>query len=247
MKNTKFNSFLKNNSSTILTIIGSVGVGVTAVISAIDTAKALHLIDRETEENPEITRKDKIKIAAPCYIPTIVTGASTILCICGANKLNKDMQKSLTSAYVLLDQSYKKYRDSVNALYGDDSDSKVIQNIASNQVEEIDELDQNDTEVFFDFLNLRWFNSTLAKIKQAEIAANEMLKMHDYISLGTLYSFIGADVQGADEMVGWSTGAGRLYGYDSIKFDISEEIEKDGYKYYVLDFADAPTTDYMDL
>lgn len=247
MKHTKITNFFKNNSSTILTIIGSVGVGITAVMSGIDTAKALHRIDKETEENPAITKKEKIKIAAPCYIPTIITGASTILCICGANKLNKDIQKSLTSAYVLLDQSYKKYRNSVNELYGEDADTNVVNNVASNQVDEIDELDQNDTEVFFDFLNLRWFNSTIEKVKQAEIAANEMLKMHGYISLGTLCKFLGEDIQGQDEMLGWSAGAGRLYGYDSIQINISEEIEKDGYKYYVLDFADGPTFDYMDL
>lgn len=46
-----------------------------------------------------------------CYIPTAAFGLSTIACIMGANALNSRKQAALTSAYALINQSYKEYKD----------------------------------------------------------------------------------------------------------------------------------------
>ena len=242
-KHSKFNVFFKKNSPTILTIIGSVGVGITAVMSARDTVKAIKLID-EKQAN---TKKEKLKIAAPCYVPTVITGLSTILCIFGANKLNKKTQESLAAAYALLNQTYTEYRDSVKDIYGVDGNKKVVAHVAEKRIEENGLENQPDTDVFFDFFSLQFFKAKLSTILEVEHAANEMLQMHGYVSLGTLYSFMGADIQECDESLGWSLGAGKLYGYDTIQFDISEMPREDGSRYYVLDFVDAPTEDYLDL
>ena len=56
-------------------------------ILAKDTIKAM----RRFEEEKPLTMKKKIKLAAPCYIPTIITGITTVLCICCSNKINKNM------------------------------------------------------------------------------------------------------------------------------------------------------------
>ena len=253
-KHSKFNRFFQKNSPTILTIIGSAGVAVTAAMSARDTVKAMKRIQIAEDiqkieyiEDRPLTKKQKIKIAIPCYIPTIITGLSTILCILGANKLNKDTQKSLTSAYMLLDQTYREYKNSVTELYGEEGNKNVIKHIADKKIVEMDINDEPDMDIFFDFFSLQFFNSTLDKIREAEEAANEMLKMHGYFSLATWYSFVGADMNAADEMLGWSLGAGKLYGYDSIKIDVEECVKEDGSKHYVIDFVDRPTDNYLDL
>lgn len=250
MKQNNIDKFLKKNSSTILTIVGAVGVGITALMSARDTIKMTKRLERESEsKHRPLYTKEKIKVAAPCYIPTIITGVSTILCICGANKLNKDVQKSLTSAYVLLDQSYKEYKNSVKEIYGAEGNTKVVSNIARKHIEELDTSEQHDGDLFFDFFNLHYFHSTLDNVIEAEKAANEMLQMYGYVSLQTLYSLIGEetshDMHGYDDSLGWSINAGQLYGYDRIKLDISKTTTTDGFEFYILDFADAPSDDYL--
>ena len=253
MRKIKTSNFFRNNSSTILTIIGSVGVIATAVMSARDTVKAMNKIEHESYQAFQqhrivnLTTKEKIKLAAPCYIPTVITGVSTILCICSANKLNKNVQKSLTSAYMLLDRSYKEYRKSVKELHGEDGERDIIKNISDRQSKELKAVDSEGTDVFFDFFGLRFFNSNQSAIREAEEAANEMLRMHGYVSLGTMYSFLGVDVHGEDDSLGWSIGAGKLYDYDSIKIDIDEAPMADGTKCYAIDFVNSPTADYLDL
>ena len=246
--NLKINNFLKNNSSTILTIVGSVGVGITAVMAARDTIRAMRRIERRRIcDFRELSTGEKIKLVAPCYIPTIVSGVSTVLCICGANKLNKNVQKSLTSAYVLLDQSYKEYKKSVQNVFGEEGHTHVIEDIADRKADEITVVEEKDTNVFFDYYSLEFFNSTISKIREAEKTANEMLKKYGQVSLRTFYSFIGEEVTQDDDLLGWSINAGKVYDYDKIQIDLSEVVRKDGTKYYVFDFVDAPTEDYLSM
>lgn len=246
--NININSFLKKNSSTILTIIGSVGVGITAIVSARDTVRAIKRINYERGfHTRELNKKEKIKIAAPCYIPTVITGLSTILCVCGANKLNKNTQQSLATAYMLLDNSYKEYRKSVEETYGEEGELAVAKNLANKKIEELGPMNEDEDNAFFDLNSLQFFSSSLSKIREAEKAANEIMRTHGCVSLGTLYYMMGKDSTEYDELEGWSVGAGKLYGYDRVELDIQETTSKDGGKYYVVDFMDAPTDDYMQV
>ena len=254
-KHFNFNNFLKNNSPTILTVIGSIGVGITAIMAAKDTVKAVKRLEKEHwyYENgknyyvKDIPMKTRIKVAGPCYIPTIITGVSTILCICGANRLNKDVQKSLASAYVLLDHTYKEYRDAVKEIYGEDSESNIVQNIVNKKAEELYPTEEDNIETFLDFYTLQLFYSDLHTIQEAEKIANDILRTRGYISLGEVHSLMGEKTTDADNLTGWSIGAGRLYDYDSIKIDVEETASENGTKYYIVDFVDGPTDDFMNM
>lgn len=57
------------------------------------------------------TKTEAIAAAWKCYIPAVAIGASTIACIMGANALNRRQQAALTSAYALVQSSYKEYKD----------------------------------------------------------------------------------------------------------------------------------------
>ena len=106
--------FFKKNSSTILTCIGAIGVAATAVMAVKATPKAIAMLDKAKEEKgEELTKLETFKVAAPAYIPATVVGVSTIACIFGANILNKKQQASLMSAYALVDNYYKEYKNSL--------------------------------------------------------------------------------------------------------------------------------------
>lgn len=104
--NTKL--FWKRHASTILTVAGGVGVILTTVAAVKATPKTLESLEEAKEQKgEELTSVEKIKIAGPKYIPTILIGTGTIACIFGANILNKRHQAALVSAYTLVDSSFK--------------------------------------------------------------------------------------------------------------------------------------------
>lgn len=165
------NTFLKRHSSTILTVMGAIGVGATAVIAVKDTPKALRILDEaEQEKGEELTVKEKIVTAGPVYIPAIAVGVSTIACIFGANALNKRNQAALMSAYALLDQSYKDYKRKVGDIYGEDADKRIIEEVAKEELEprdntdDTDDTDDSNVVTIFDGTTMRSFESVLDRI-----------------------------------------------------------------------------------
>jgi hypothetical protein len=80
----------KCKTATVLTFIGAAGVVATAVTTAKQTPKALRLLKEASDEKgEELTFAEKATAMLPAYLPAIVTGSATILCIFGANILNK--------------------------------------------------------------------------------------------------------------------------------------------------------------
>lgn len=102
---------LKRNSPKILTILAAMGTVSTAFATARATPKALLLIrEAESQKGEDLTALEKVKAAAVPYIPVILLGSATVMCIFGAQMLNRRAQSSMASAYALLDQSFKDYR-----------------------------------------------------------------------------------------------------------------------------------------
>lgn len=105
MRNT---NFLRGRAPTILTVVAALGVISTAVLTAKAVPKAAkRKAKAEEEKGEELTKLETAVAVAPAYIPTVLAGASTIVCLFGANVLNKRSQASIASAYALLDTSYK--------------------------------------------------------------------------------------------------------------------------------------------
>ena len=94
----KIGRSLKKASPTILTCIGAVGVVATAVLAVKATPKADGLIKADSRRNHDgdpyaATKLEAVKSCWKCYIPAATTGIATIICIFGANTLNKKQQR----------------------------------------------------------------------------------------------------------------------------------------------------------
>lgn len=209
--------FCKRNSSTILTGIGAVGVVVTSILAVKATPKAMKRLEQAEEEKGEkLTKTEVVKVAGPSYIPAIVTGASTIACIFGANVLNKRQQAALTSAYALLENSYKEYKGKVKELYGEEADTRVREEIAKDKYEEESIVDDDDgKKLFYDEFSGRYFRATIEKVQQAEYEINRDLSMCDYATVNEFYDYLDIPhIDGGDEL-GWSTGMNFDYYWQS--------------------------------
>lgn len=227
--------FLKRNGSTILIIGGAVGVIATAVVAVKETPKALYLLEQAKKEKGEdLTKFEKVKVAGPVYIPSIILGASTIACIFGANVLNKRQQAAMTSAYALLDSSYKEYKKKVKEMYGEDADTLVRNSIAKDKYEEanierIPEDEEDDEKrLFYDEFSEQYFRATTAEVLKAEYEVNREMATQGGVALNRFYELLDIDKMKISDDIGWSLGTlSDLYWAFWIEFDHEKVIMDD--------------------
>ena len=227
--------FLRRNSSTILTGIGAIGVVATTVTAVKATPKALTLIKKaEEEKGEELTKVETFRIAAPVYIPTIISGAATIACIFGSHVLNKRQQATLMSAYALLDNSYKEYKKKVDELYGEDAGKLVREEIAKDKYTGDNLLLEDDKELFYDFYSGRYFETTKEAVLEAEYELNRLLAVNGCVCLNEFYKLLGLKTRPEYELVGWSVAQiYEMYWHSWIEFhheDIVIDDDSDSYE-----------------
>lgn len=244
---TKANIFLKRNSPTILTVAGAAGVIATTVMAVKATPKAMLLLEKAEEEKGEsLTKLEIVQTAGPVYIPSILIGASTIACIFGANALNKRSQASLMSAYALLDNSYKEYKNKLIELYGEETDTHVRHEIVKDKYEEGYILDEDGDELFFDSITATLFHSTTEKVLAAENRFNKNYMLSGYASVTEYCDTLGIPRKDWSSEFGWSLDAGgAFYGYSWLDFNHEKVNTDDGIECTIITLSHDPTADYL--
>lgn len=249
--------YLKRNSSTILTCIGAVGVVVTAVTAVKATPKALTALKEAKEEKgEELTKLETVIAAGPVYIPSVIIGAGTIACIFGSNILNKQQQATLTSAYALLDQSYKEYRNKVKEIYGEEAEQNIRDSIALSKRKEdwnayapgLESLPTDGEKcLFYESHRGEYFEATIEEVMNAEYHINRNFATRGCVSLNEFYDFLGLEGTDEGELVGW--GCGRLIeecAWPWIDFDNRRVTLEDGLECYMIEFQVEPAIGFED-
>lgn len=234
--------FIEKHSSAILTGISIIGVGVTTGLTIRSTIKAVKTVEKEKQEKtifktiyadnksyqapivPKFDKKDIFLMTWKEYIPVAISGLSTILCIIGIHNLNRRTQASLISAYALLDNTYKEYRKKIQEEYPDDP--KVINfehEIIKSKFDKNMELDK-DKQLFFDYQSMRYFESTLKEVKEAEQHLNDCLAEDGYVCLNEMYDFLELPKTPYGWQLGWSyIYSDTIYSEDDIKLRFEYE------------------------
>lgn len=242
----KAGGFLYRNSSTILTIIGTIGVVATAVMAVRATPKASRDLDRATyEKGEELSKLEIVRVAGPTYIPTVVMGTATIACIFGANVLNKRKQASMMSAYALMDRSFKEYRSKLIELKGEDVDKEVRDAVVREHCDyHVINLDVPDKKVkFYEEYSGRFIECYERDLIDAEYHLNRNFVLNGYASLNDFYEFVGLSPTDDGEKLGWTA----VDGYCWIDFAHHAVKRKDGsVKHYAIIAIFPPEEDFME-
>lgn len=240
--------FVRRNGSTILTWAAAIGVVGTAVVTADATKKAAKRVKQaEQAKGEELTKTEVFKAAAPAYIPVVVTGAATISCIFGANKLNKRQQAALLSGYALLDSSYKEYKKKVEEMYGEGADKEIEEEIVKDHRDEVKNLPKDEIRLFYDTFSMRYFESTIDTVRLAEYNLNRDLSMRDYVYLNEWYDYIGLEHIDTGFDYGWSTSMNfDMYWQSWIDFYHNKTVMDDGLEVIVIDFFIEPQIGFED-
>lgn len=263
---------LKKHAPTILSFAAAAGVVGTAILSVKGDRKAKQVRYVETDQrNRErlekaveagedfevqlLTRKEEIALTWKCYIPAAAVGVATIVAIFGANVLNRKQIASVTGAYILLDQTYKKYKDKVVELYGKETDQKVRAEVAKDIYEEkkpeapekSDKKgpDDDETLLFYEEHYGQYFHRKLIEVMDAEYRINKKLAQDGEASLNDFYEYLGLDPIEVGDAMGWSQEAiCDFYNPSWIDFDHELVTMEDGMECYVINILVKPLRGY---
>lgn len=257
---------LQKATPTILTCIGAVGVVATAVLAVKATPKALEMVRAGSRKNHDgnpyaATKMEVVKSCWKCYIPATITGAATIVCIFGANALNRRQQASLASAYALVSRSYTDYKRKVKELYGEGAHKKIMESLNAEKSKDMHisscgfvsdsslEFEDANEEVrlFYDSFSDRYFQATISQVLQAEYHVNRNFAlMGGFVPLNMFYEFLGIEPKQDLAGFGWWV-SDELYWVD---FNHSKAMVDDGLngeiECYIIDMDYTPTTECPD-
>lgn len=246
---------IKRSAPIILTFASVAGVIGTTVLAAKATPKAIKLLEKaENEKQEPLTVVEKVKFAGPAYIPTVVVGLSTVVCIVGINVLSKRQQAGITSAYALLNSSFKEYKKKVADIYGNEVEEKIREEVAKDNYKNVINENKNKKEntnanrvLFYDEFSKRYFESTIEKVQQAEYYLNRDLTMRDYAYLNEFYESLEIPGIDAGWTLGWSVGACLdMYWQNWIDFNHKRVKMDDGTECIHITIFQEPIIDFED-
>ena len=234
---------LKKAAPTILTCVSAAGVVAVAVFSAKAATKAQTIIEAEEEKcekvnGRELKTSEIVKIAAPCYIPTILLCTVTIAALIGSDILNKKQQAALVAAYTALSRTYKDYREKAKDLYGDEADSVIEDAVMEDR--------HSDKITFYEEFRDEFFERTIEEVLQAEYHLNRNFALRGYACLNEFYEFLGLPKTDVGDILGWAMDWGEcFYGYSWVDFENVDKERKDGSKYCYIHIPFPPTADFL--
>lgn len=255
-------SFIRQNSSTILTglgIAGTVGIAVTATKAGMKTARK---IDELKCDDPEVSKKEIAKAVVPTYIPTVIMTGATIGCITGLYLTDKKKQAALVSACMLIQDRYNRFREAVDER-GLDKTEDVDKHIREKDTNIIFQND-NDFKIFhddvfwteihhgepilcWDPLSELYFMSSYEDLKDIRYQVNRYYRMTGMMSANDYFKFLGIPETDWGDGVGWEDFVGEeTYGYRWIDVNLVEEELSDGLQVVKVELPFEPTPDYLE-
>lgn len=246
----KFKQYVKHNAPTILTGLGVLGVVGTTITAVQATPKAISILQEENKKKLESTGTtldvfEKIILVTPVYLPSILLGLGTISCILGSNRINKERQALLTSAYAYLNTSFNEYKTKVNEIYGEGSSERVYTEIAKDIYNPSLHEELGECRLFYDKISQRYFQSTFYDVQSAVYELNKKYTIEGEISLNEFYRLLGlketdyGDVMGWDGICQWEH-----IGYAWIEINWKQMDMPDDLECYALDYYIQPSEGY---
>ena len=238
----------KKHSPEILTGVGIAGMLTTVVLAVRATPKALRLIDEKKADIPEenIPRIEVVKAAWKVYVPAVLTGILSTICLIGANSVNQRRNAAIAAAYSLSESALKEYREKVIETIGERKEQAIRDDIAKdriteNPVREVIVSDRGST-LCYDSLSGRYFKSDIEKLRRIINDLNRRMRDEMFISLNDFYCAVDNPDLGPTklgDMLGWNIDKGY------IDLNFSSQLTTDGTPCLVLDYTVVPEYEYI--
>lgn len=245
---------VKKQSPLILAIAGSIGVIGTAAMAVKATPKAILIVrmDKEmrrakamTIEETQQSTLDIVKLTWKCYIPSAVVGLATISCIMSSAVLSRHQLKTITSAYILLDRTYREYKDAVKKLYGENANREVQKEIIEDLYEDSDVSSKGETLIFYEENYGKLFERTMLEVVQAEYNLNRKFALDGEASINDFLDFLGLEHVDFGDCIGWLSESNYdFYGHLWIEFKHEPITLDDGMECRAINITTPPSVYY---
>ena len=232
-----------DNSSQIL-----LWVGVTCSISAIVTAvpatiKAVKLVEKEKKRvnKDKLTFWETIKTTWHCYIPPVVLGTISVVCVAESASIATKKTAAVAAAYQLTASAFEEYREQVVSKIGEKKEDEIRDNTSKKKMNETPLTENNlfftgmgDT-LCFDTVSGRYFKSDIDKINRIINDLNRQMLSSGSITLNEFYDEIGLDHIAIGDGIGWNTEKGFI----DVKY--GSHLASNGVPCLVLDYRIYPS------
>ena len=225
----KFGNYIKTatkaTSKFVAKHIGDIciGGGVIALVSAVvccakDTPKAEKRVKEAEEKKGEpLTKVEKVKAAAPAYIPTIsATFTGVALVATGHFVINKRLSAALFSL-AASERAYADFTEKTKEVVGERKANDIMEAVAEKRASELPkevyESDDipglGDTLILDTYSNIL-FRSNMQKITEAVGTFNDGLYSEMSKSYGELLELYGVERSEISDAVGWNINNGHI-------------------------------------
>lgn len=198
--------FAKSNSTSILTGFAITGVITTGIFAGKASIKAEKILE-EMDGKP-VERKEKFKTIAPVFVPAVISGTATILCIFLSHSIDSQKQVALMSAYSMSEHAMKAMEEKL----GDKKVKQIQDSIFEDEVrknppreESIIDTGKGKTK-FRDGVFGGDFYSDIEYVKSVFNKHNKMLNDGDVVSVNDLRWDLGLPQIEMGSIMGWNCG-----------------------------------------
>lgn len=243
---------LEENSTTLLTAGGVVGTVATAILAGRAGFKAADILRDAEIKDPadptgsgtlhDLSRRDKIFLVWPQFVPPVLTGGATIGSIVLANRMSGQKAAALAAAYGLSQKQFEEYKGKAAEKLGINKEQKVQDELAQERVNRTPGANQIvvvEGEVLcFDQPTGRYFRSTMDNINKAVNATNAEILHHDHASASHFYEELGLPATSWTDEVGWNTD-------QLLELRFSTVLSEDDKPCIAIDFQVLPKAEYI--
>lgn len=196
----------------ILTGLGIAGMITSTILAVRSTPRALKIIEEEKNElEVEVLEPvETVKLTWKCYIPTILVGGVSVLCLIWGNRVIVKRYTALAAAYSLSETAFRDYRNRVVEKIGEQKEKEIHSDIARDKMESnpISNHRVIDTgcgkDLCFDVLSGRYFYSDVNNLEKIVNELNRRMRDEMNISLNDYYWEINLDSIDIGEILGWN-------------------------------------------
>ena len=210
----KTKRYLTQHSPEILTGIGITGMIATTVLAVKGTPKAMQLIeDAEREKGETLTAAETVKAAWKPYVPSMITGVTSVACLIGATSVSARRTAALAAAYQISETALTEYKEKVIDTIGEKKEQIVREKVAQERIEK-DPVSKSEVIITskgntlcYDYISKRYFEGDIDQIRKVENRLNKQI-LHDicgYVSLNEFYDEINLDRVEYGNDLGWNT------------------------------------------
>jgi len=239
---------MKINKGTVFAIIGVLGTGVTAGLTARSMLKAEQvLMNNEctiifendgtrnvvNNKNEMLTKKEVAKLTWKCYILPTISFVATAAFILGSDISNRKKYSALMSAYIALNKFHRDYEAQVKEIYGEEAHQNVVNAIMAQRAEDVEiyssgllsndsltfDHDDEEEHVFYLPCSDVFFKSTFRHVLEAEYHLNRNFVLRGFVYLSEFHDFLGIDPPEPKHQKQFGWGCVELDGIYWIDFD----------------------------